>query len=391
MIARKDPQRDTATRGRGNAKLLLLGLMALSWLAVLGGPMTATAAAREVTIGVLAKRGAEKVLQKWNPTAAYLSERIPRHRFRIIPVLFDEAPLIVRNELVDFVILNSAIYVDLSVKYGVRRISTLNNRLSSDLQVTEFGSVIFSAAGGGGDVKALDAAVGKHVAAVHETSLGGWIMALREFRDAGISPDDFAALDFLETHDAVVEAVMSGKTDVGIVRTDTLERMASEGRIDPKAFTLLNPRDDPKFPFLLSTRLYPEWPIAQLAETEADLAKAVAVALMQMERHSKAAEAARITGWAIPENYQPVHEILRDLALSPYEWTGRVSLRATMETYWPWMLGALILFTALLLLLVRIVRFEPVPAAPGAGTADGRRAIPRLVRSGRRRHGPGDA
>lgn len=60
-------------------------------------------------------------------------------------------------------------------------------------------------------------------------------MALREFMLADLDPyRHFASLDFLGTHDAVVYAVLVGTADVGIVRTDTIERMETGGLIDAR-------------------------------------------------------------------------------------------------------------------------------------------------------------
>ncbi|MGD8541586.1 MAG: conotoxin, partial [Desulfobacteraceae bacterium] len=39
---------------------------------------------QQVLIGVLAKRGAERCLEKWSPTADYLSSQIPGKQFVII-------------------------------------------------------------------------------------------------------------------------------------------------------------------------------------------------------------------------------------------------------------------------------------------------------------------
>ncbi|MEW8013200.1 MAG: PhnD/SsuA/transferrin family substrate-binding protein, partial [Candidatus Thiodiazotropha endolucinida] len=63
---------------------------------------------------------------------------------------------------------------------------------------------------------------------------------------------------------AVVRAVLDGRADAGTVRTDTLERMAETGLIELERIKLLNPMPVADFPYRLSTRLYPEWPMAAL-------------------------------------------------------------------------------------------------------------------------------
>ena len=59
-------------------------------------------------------------------------------------------------------------------------------------------------------------------------------------KERGIDPYlDFTRLEFGGTHDAVVYAVRDGRVDAGSARTDTLERMDSEGKINIKDFRVI--------------------------------------------------------------------------------------------------------------------------------------------------------
>ena len=44
----------------------------------------------EFHIGVLAHRGPEKTLARWQPIADYLGERLPQHHFVILPLSLEE-------------------------------------------------------------------------------------------------------------------------------------------------------------------------------------------------------------------------------------------------------------------------------------------------------------
>ncbi|MCU7813789.1 MAG: phosphate/phosphite/phosphonate ABC transporter substrate-binding protein [Candidatus Thiodiazotropha sp. (ex Rostrolucina anterorostrata)] len=209
-----------------------------SFLAVLCLWLTtswAWANSTEVHIGVLAKRGYEKSIERWNAMAEYLNESLPAYQFSIVPMAFGDIQVIVKNQMVDFVIVNPGIYVDLSVKYGIRRVLTLVNKLSIDNHVSEFGSVIFTLKDHN-NLRHLSDLKNQRLAAVHQTSLGGWVMALRELRISGIDQWDLASLLFLNTHDAVVNAVLNREAEIGIVRTDTLERMTLEGKLNQHDF-----------------------------------------------------------------------------------------------------------------------------------------------------------
>lgn len=332
----------------------ILSILLILWF---GTGFCLADAVTEIKIGVLAKQGTDAAVKKWEPTAEYLNQRLTGYRFTIIPMQFDEIPLLVDKKLVDFAIVNSGIYVDLSVRFGLRRILTLKNRYNTGNLATEFGSVIFTRMENT-SVWTLREIKYQQISAVHPTSFGGWMMALREIYDSGLSTDDLADIQFLNTHNAVVHSVLNGASDIGIVRTDTLERLALENQIDINKIRIINEKYYEGFPFKVSTRLYPEWPLAKLQHTSSLLARSVAVTLMQMPKQSSAAIAADIEGWTIPENYQPVHDILRELKSPPYESYGKATLTTLFTTYRYWLIGFLAVLIFQTVLSVSIIKLN---------------------------------
>ena len=321
---------------------LILLLLFLLWSRMAGAEPTV------VTIGVLAKRGPAVVQQRWTATAAYLSQQIPEYTFTIVPLDFDAMFAAVAQEKIDFFITNSSFYMELEAAHGVSRIATLQNRLN-DKTSTLFGGVIFTAISRT-DLATLDDLKGHSFMAVNPRSFGGWQMAWREFKKAGIDPEkDFSKLLFGETHDAVVRAVLAEKVDAGTVRTDTLERMLADGSINPNDFRIINPQPpDDAFPFYRSTPLYPEWPFGKLQHTPPQLAKQVAVALLRMPPDAPAAVAANIAGWEVPLNYHPILDLMRELHLGPYCFTGTATLEEIIEHRWREGSAIIILFVLLL-------------------------------------------
>ena len=295
-------------------------------------------APQQVLIGVLAKRGVERCLEKWSPTADYLSSRISGKRFVIVPLEYDQIIDPSRLENLDFIICNPSIYVDLEIGYGAMRIATLNN-LHAGRSFTRYGGVIFSRQARS-DIRSLEDLKGKSFMAVEEDSLGGWHAAWRELAARGIDPfRDFKNFHFAGTHDAVVLAVRDGLTDAGTVRTDTLERMQTENKIDLNDFFII-PVDGvthENLPFVASTRLYPEWPIAKMGRTSDELGVAVAIALLQITPDDPAAVAGRYAGWTIPLNYQDVHDLLRELKIGPYRDLGKITFADVLKKYWYWL------------------------------------------------------
>ncbi len=292
---------------------------------------------QQIKVGVMAIRGIEITQKKWQPTLDYLSETIPGHTFELVPLEFNTMEEIIANRQVDFVLPNPGMYVELEWVYGARRIATLKN-LRLGQPYTQFGAVIFRHSDRN-EIQDLKDLKNKTFMAVNEIAFGGWQMAWETLKEAGIDPyRQFKDLQFGGSHDAVVYAVRDGLVDVGTVRTDTLERMALEGKINLNDFVILHQQNQPQFPFALSTKLYPEWPFAVMPHTPVTLAEDVAIALIEMPPDHPAANAGGYQGWTIPANYQPCHETLRNLRVRPYENWGKVSLRQVLYQYRYWLI-----------------------------------------------------
>ncbi len=297
-------------------------------------PLAVAATPQSVSIGILAKSGEAVAIDKWTQTADYLSRKLPAYQFVIIPLGFKEIHDAVGQGRIDFILTNPAFYVELEKLYGVSRIATLINQNLPGQQTTTFGGVIFTKAGRN-DINTLGDLKGKSFMAADALSFGGWIVAWYEFYKQKITPDtDFSSLTFAGTHEAVAKAVLTGTVDAGTVRTDTLERMAEDGKLRLDQLKLINQQSYNGFPFLISTALYPEWPMAAIKTTPDRLSRLVAGALMSMESDDPAAHASQTAGWTIPLNYQPVHDCLLSLKLPPYQNYGRFSLTDVISRYW---------------------------------------------------------
>jgi signal transduction histidine kinase len=303
--------------------------------------------AQEIKMGVLAFRSKETTLTRWQSTAAYLSETIPGTIFKIIPMYFSEVEAAVQAKQVDFLLTNSGHYVSLEYRYGITRIVTLVRSAQGQL-LNHFGGTLFTRADRN-DINQLQDIRGKRFAAVNQDSLGGFLTAWEVFYEQNIDPfEDFSELHFTGMpHDNVVFRVQKGEADVGVVRSSILEQLAAEGQIQLSDFKILNQKTIPSFPFLYSTRLYPEWPLAKLSHTANDLAKKVAIALLQLTPTQEATKVGRYAGWSVPLDYQPLHEMMRKLQRPPYEKTDFTLQDVFQKYHWVIIIFGLILLTTM--------------------------------------------
>ncbi len=341
-----DSATDSAASRRaasGDCRCLLRRLCRWPLVALALWSSTAGAADTELTLGVLAFRGESAALQRWSATADYLSRSLEGYRFTLLPLTLDGMRDAVADDRLDFVLTNTGNYVVLEDAYGIARLATLK-ATDGGRAYTQFGAVIFCRRERD-DLNSLRDLAGHSLMAVSINAFGGFQMAWRELLAAGVDPlADLSTLDFSGfPQDAIVRAVLAGEVDAGTVRSGTLERMAQEGVIDIGDLKVLGARSEDRFPFLHSTRLYPEWPFAKARSTPPELAQKVAIALLQMEPGSEAARRSYTAGWTIPLDYGPVHELFRELGVGPYAGLGKPSLASVWREYREWILFGLVL------------------------------------------------
>lgn len=266
--------------------------------------------AADYNIGVLAKRGkGGSFYETWLLHGAYLRQKTG-HNWKITPLAFDEVEPVLKAGSVDFLLVNSAMYVELGDKFQLAPVASIVNVDAQGHRTTQFGGVIFTSAKSSG-IETLADAKGRPFIAVDETSFGGYYMAVREMLDQGFDIRKAASeVRFAGTHDEVVKQVAANPNSVGTVRTDTLERMAFEGKTRLADFKVLGARQYADFPFVVSTALYPEWALLRAPQVSTELTTQVQEALTQMPADSDAARTAKIAGWSRPMSYQGVKEVM---------------------------------------------------------------------------------
>ena len=296
-------------------KIVLLVLVTLVGLV---SPTMGLAADKPVVkIGVCAHNGAGVAHEQWDSTAQYLSATLKDISFQIIPyVLFAELEAAVAAGEIDFVLANPVSYLYLEEEFGVTRLASHTREVAGRL-ISRFGGVIIAHADRT-DVRTLADIHGKSLGAVHELDFGGWWMALREFKAAGLDPRQVAdKVLFFEKPELVIQAVRDGQVAMGTMRTGILEQMARAGSIELADFTIIEQVVD-DFPLLHSTRLYPEWTFARSAVTSEDLSVRVLTALLGKAAYPVELADGRGGGWTVPLSYREVHALMRELNANPY-------------------------------------------------------------------------
>ena len=319
---------------------LVFSVVALLYL------LASNALGGEVAIGVFAYQGERAAASDWSPVIRYLNQALPGHHFRLDQ--YDALGLrqAIAEDRVDLVITNPGYYVTMEAEFGISRIATLDTEESHPARA--IGSVVLTRADQP-ELRVLADLAGKRVAAVAPEAFGGYLVAAREILNQGIDAEsDLKEIRFVGLPmNRIIEAVQRGEVDAGIVRACLPEQMAGQGKIRLEDFRALSPRHDVDLACVLSTRLYPNWPIAVTRQTDPVLAKAVARALLSMPESGG-------MSWSVPADYQPVHDLFRELRIGPYAYLREITPEGLVRRFWPWLLGLLAILTGWIVHTVRV-------------------------------------
>ncbi len=290
-------------------------------------------------LGILAYRPKPQTIAQWQPLATYLETVLGR---RVVFSVHDHAELsaAVGRGTVEAVITTANHFILLQHTNGLSApVATLVIREGTH-ELTAYGGAIITRADRG-DIDALTDLKGKRIAAVSRDAFGGFQMQAYAFSQASIPiPAGDRLLLTGQPHDRVIEAVLQGRADAGFVRAGLLERLAQNKKLDRSQFKIINRQHLPDFPYAVSTRLYPEWPVLVMPHVDRFAASRLAAALFQLPHGHFSGAAARIDGFVTPANYDSVERLMRRLRLRPFNRPPEIAL-ADLWTRYAWWIIAL--------------------------------------------------
>ncbi|GBG01333.1 sensor histidine kinase [Azospira sp. I13] len=310
-----------------------------SFCAVLLSLFAGLAAAGEVRLGVLAWLGSEEAEVQWAPLAQALQQRLPGQS--IVLRHYDLAGMAaaLRAGELEFAVTNPGHYVTLEAETGLTRIATQVGETSQNPAHAVGSAVVVLDRRL--DLQRLEDLRGGNLAAVAADAFGGYQLAWAELQRLGLAPEEgnpqphFTGFPMSR----VVDAVLAGEADAGVLRACLLERLEQSGAVAPGRLRVLaqRPADGP---CRVTTRLYPGWAFAAAPATDPALSRQVLLALLSMPPDAGG------LSWTVPADYHPVHELLRQLRIGPYAFLRETGWDSLWQRYWPWVAGLLMFLLA---------------------------------------------
>jgi guanylate cyclase len=221
----------------------------------------------------------------------------PPVEFSVVPKYFDGIFEAIENDEMDFLYANPGVYSCIGTQVGATALATVVNRLdvrgrTFDLDV--YGGVI-AVRHDNDEINSIADLKEKVIGAGAIIDLMGGQMQIYEMGKAGMSyVNDPKQVVFTRDQTAVVHGLLDGRFDAGFVRTDQIEltKDADGNLVDPDLFKIIEPKihvmdSGDLFPFLHSTDIFPEWPLAALSSVPRDIQQAVQGALMDFGQHAE--------------------------------------------------------------------------------------------------------
>lgn len=224
--------------------------------------------------------------------------------------------------------------------YGLRDLATMVSNQAPNPNYAE-GSVFFVRSDRQ-DLDSIAALKNKSVSANYPFAFSGWQIAAGELMNRGLEADHFfSKVDFLG-HGAspVIDAVLSGKTDAGIVRACVLE---NAGLISSGQVKVLDPKETKDFPCAVSTRLYPNWTLSTTPNTPPEISRRVTAAVLEIKPLQNNLH------WSVATDFTPIDDLFKKLEIGPYEYLRHFSFKRFIEAYWQYFVFALIFLIGLIL------------------------------------------
>ena len=353
MHARQPLQHHWITRlpARAGWRVLLLA----AWLLITGGPLQAAQvedAQRRptLTLGLFTYYSPEEMRACCQPIVDYLNANIPEFGLRLKPInLHDVEDALASNEL-DFIVTNPGHYILLRERYNIREpVATIVRQADGSQAIHRNGGIIFTRQDRD-DIRQLEDVRGKWIAVAGTKHLSGYEAQAYELLQAGILLPKDAHLVETGSYQDVIDAVRSGGVDIGFLPARVFHDFVAGNEKTAGDFRVLNQKDYPGFPFMVSTRLYPQWPVVALPHVSQEQVEALTRHLFTLSSDHPVAITAAIAGFSPPADYHSVEQIVRALELPPYDQPPAITLHDIWEQHK--IAGVISLLAALIILML---------------------------------------
>eukprot|EP00808_Paulinella_micropora_P017272 g19151.t1 len=277
-------------------------------------------------------------LDKWRPTfEASLNNYFNRYNcfFEMVGLFSEEVPAAVESQTVDLLFCDPGIFTAYSRSGALRVLSSVLWKFKEQVAAS-YGGVMFRHSKRNEDIKSFkdlgDVDRSLKVCTHSQSAYGSWTIQNYELFKLGIKVEDFGSVVITKGTEDSVAKVAAGECNIGLVRTRTLETLIIQGVYAIEDFFVINQQNYSNFFQLVSTDLYPEWPLTALEHVPDAIANVVSIPLLALRDYSTAAMAGSHAGFTTAFDYSPVSKVRFDMALEANGSCGEGAYRTTANS-----------------------------------------------------------
>lgn len=304
-----------------------------------------------VRIGLVDTFPPDFYINTYAATVQYLKHRLPQYRFESVEFANDAALTAEEAKSLDFLVSSAGTFGIRGQELGIEHIVM---RKRADVKnASRSVAAVFVVRADDKRIKTLEDMRHKRAAATTATSFDGWLIAQDAVAQAGFNPEKFfSSIQFTEfNYPDVISRVLVGQADVGILRRCQLEQLEEQGLVDPKAVRVVNGKDAADEPCRRSTDLFPAEVIAVFPHTNAELAKDVTIALLQMPASGKEDESWE---WVTVNDSVNVTGLMERLSLGSFAYQRELTVEALARRYYREIILVLALIAATIFHILRV-------------------------------------
>jgi len=302
-------------------------------LSVLNGVQTAPMASnkKRLHLGIYLHQDRQLLTERYQLFMDYLNQALPGYQIEWALYSPDEMKHALQHHQLDLLFTNPSLYQLIRFENRLGAPIATVQKIRKGVVSSSLGGTIFTRPSHQ-HINQLTDLIDVKIAIPGFSNTGAYQVSLYELHKIGIQPSQLN-FECVGTNDDVVKAVLTGKAEVGFVRTGILEDLIQRGMIKQTDFKLLNLQGVPSFPYWLSTQLVPEWPFFALSHLETKTIKQLTVALFQLSQDHPAMQKLGFAGFQPAKDYLPLEIMLKDMNLPPFETDKSIQLSDLWQQY----------------------------------------------------------
>ena len=296
-----------------------------------------------VVVGFVESAEPDFVASTIDPMVNALSKALPNRRITVARLsgLTLESDLALAKP--DVFVAPVASVVTLMDKVAVHPIATRKISLAKDPSRSVGGALVVRS--DRKDLQGIPDLAGKKLLATLPNALDGWF-ALND--EMNLTPAEarryFSTVDFFGYGmPNVLSGVLSGHYDAGIVPACLVERAEKDGLLAKGALRVLNIKKEDSLARQHSTSLFPDMIAAALPDTDPELSKDIAIALLGTIPDEAG------YSWQVTSDFHSVRALQEKLHLGAWSYLDDKSLSSLWARYQAYVIGAVAILAFLLL------------------------------------------